>query len=268
MGHYETEYSETYGFEDRRELNDQKILELLLPCLTKEGCLVHPSNLDRAPLAMGGRVRRRWIDPVKAGGDPVRPPDIQPHNPDFNIRGAEGLKSVLVEVKDFAQMNNTLSTGFKFSHVRTYLAVQHHYEMPVVLLFRDNPVQERGKVPRLSPYVSAFKEGDEYFWYGNLLLDMELHEPSCFLRNARRGDDQIRWVAQRGRGYQDDGRPVMKPLHDILRLLRDGSVAKRRVDPNDLPLWRFIQAESAARGYPKMREPDGGLVYFTAKGEA
>jgi hypothetical protein len=267
-----TRYQGAIGFGEKLAKNEDEIKFSVIPDLVKEGCSVMLPSVDKFPFFPA--IHEEWPDTAYDASKGARPPDIEVLDPRFNFRfaGTDSMR-VFVEFKDFPQMSRYPATGFRIHCARTYIACQHYMRQPVVCLFRDDEPHERGNMdanPPMIPYQSAFKEGGKYLLYGDLLMDMKIHEESCFLRRIDRSkkDFQIRWWSQNRPGPGNigaDNAPIMKPWPEIAELLRSGKVRKKMGDPEGLPIWDFIQEHSEAAGFPKMRVPDGGLVWFTAE---
>lgn len=257
--HFETEYSDEHGFHAKLQKNTEIIKESVIPELKAQGFGFSARCIDDVAFELTEEQRIHWIDPLHPRNG-IRPPDLKSEGNKFiNIQGSDTL-SVLFEYKDYAQESNFQHTGIPYRNVRTYFAIQHLWENPVYCLFRDKPFQEEGAAG-LSAYVSAFKEGDRHVLYGDLLTDMYVVRSRSYLSEST-GKVQIRWKCQDGRDGTD---PFMKPISSITKMLRDGSIKKVKGDPNELPLWRLIQENSDRMGEPRLIEPPGGLVYFTAK---
>jgi len=246
--------SDRTGFRQKLGVNDGEIASALLPILASLGCYAE-AGLDKESCPRAQPLLDAWID--RDNLKDLRLADIL-----VKINNNEAF----IEFKDQPQMNQFLSTGCRIRLIRNYIAIQHHFELPLFMIFRDNEIQESGKssAGNLDPYVSAYKDENGFYPYGGLLFDLRVcYRSTCppFARNRTGRDDQLRWTCQDD--YQGK-EPLMKSLAQNINDLSAG-VRRMQGDPGDLSLWTAIQRWSKEFGLSPLTVPKDGLIWFTAK---
>ncbi len=257
MSHYETEYSGTNGFHEKREVNDERIRKAYIPYLLDAGFNVSPLSMDSVPMGLSATNSPHWIDPLSMNRG-IRPPDLKSEgNKFFNIRGTD-CRSMHFEIKDYPQENNRQLTGAQYLHLRVYVAAQHMSESPVGMIFMDNFRQEQG-TQSLSPYVSAFKnDNGEFVPYGGLLFDLKVDSNGSY-RPQDGNKPQVRWKTQ---SAAVNSFRIMKTLDTIADDLKSGRIEKVIGDPSELDLWIMLKTKADHLGHPPLQIPKGGLVYY------
>lgn len=267
--HYDTEYEDTSDFKETLAKNTKIIIERVIPELKTQGFNFSIERcIDEFAYKLTEEEKENWIDPLhfQIKRD-IRPPDLLSDGNSFIKIANESITSVLFEYKDQPQENEYLMQGIPYRNVRTYLAIQHLWQIPVIPIFRDTALQETGesKIRKLTAYISAFKDGGEFILYGDLIFDMRVSPRRSYDIGQSNGKLEIRWYAQRWVDGSESDSPMMKPISKITELLKSGKIRKV-IEPNPyekLPLWKLIQDQSDARNEPRLLVPEGGLVYFT-----
>jgi hypothetical protein len=243
------QYSDTDGFEQRNKVNQGVIREDLVPVLNSLGLSVMLPSADKHPVLVPEALADEWLD--FRGPNPFRPPDVLCFNP-------HGPCSMLyVEFKDFPMMQRFPCTGFHLKYLRTYLACQHHMEIPVLVLFRDS-VSRESDCKLGEGYKSAFIRGGKELFYGGFLADLDRpYRSKCLV-----DDSQVRWYSQES--LQDRGTPVMRTLDEIAGAIRAGGLKRKEIPPGELAYWDLAQGRCRPWGFVPMREPKK-LVVFSVK---
>lgn len=261
MSYYNTDYTETQGFEPKLKRNDQKIKDVYIPSMLAAGLNFSPHCIDNVPFELSEDNAGEWIDPLSRNArNGIRPSDLRSDgNKRFKIAGSDS-KSLLIEVKDYAQENYHLVQGIRYRNLRTYLALQHLWEVPLCVMFLDN-AQESGN-DALPAFNSAFKENGSWVPYGGLLLDLKVDPIHSFrpkdMENDKR-NGQVRFTAQEDRQGKF---PRMKTIQQITDDMKSGRVSRVQGDPRDLSLWIMLKTAADRFKDEPLIVPPGGLVYF------
>jgi hypothetical protein len=248
--HFVTTYSSSRTFEEKNEKNRAIMEAELVPALNALDLKVVLASADKEAVSVPAAIADEWLD--FRGPNPYRPPDLLCHNP-----WGTSCKYIWVEFKDFPMMQKYPCTGFQLKHLRTYLSVQHHFETPVLVLFRDSADREVDN--KLGEgYRSAFIRGGKEHFYGGLLADLK---PNFSI--SLTSDSQVRWYSQES--LQERDTPVMRTLEEIASDLRAGKVLRKEVPPEDLEYWGIMQHKCGQHGFSPMREPKKLVVFRTDK---
>jgi len=275
MQHFPTEYDNDSDFDARNKKNHELIRKYYVPDILASGMNVG-LKMDVDPIYLSDDAKGDYPNPndfsAYAG---LRSPDLMGNDPRMKIINSPGLAMAYLEVKDFPQLSKYNATGCEARLVMRYLSIQHLYQIPVVMLFRD---EDRPATDRLGELKSAFGKGP----YGGLIWDLMVHEASMsphvpHKRETPSGNKyypQVIWRAQN----PITNAPIMMPMREIADQLRSGEVSMRRVDPAKHQLWETLGSDrwkkewigkyderSWFNGRRKpMRVPKDGLAVFTA----
>lgn len=239
------------SWETDKDANDEALETIFAPQMRDAGFVVPGGLIDRSAYDLSKEPG--WITTLRP--ESIRLPDKL-----CLLPGWPG--SIFFEVKDFPQTNNFQSTGFKLRHAQIYLAAQHNFDIPLVMMFKDRFSHEKGG-GRAEPCESAYNDpatGMEQA-YGGLLAELIPCYGSSYKFDRDDWNKQIMFRAQEGdtRG----ARRLMKTLPEIADDFKQRRVRRLEIDPMEWDTFRSLQSAAARFGIPPMKVP-GKLVIYTS----
>jgi len=252
------------SFEETLEISDENTKNFYLPHIIKAGFSVNPKQ-DSWPLSLSKEEKENYINPNDNNAySGIRSPDLLA----FCGSMSASIPFVFFEIKDFARLGIWPLTGFPVRLDMRYIALQHMYKIPVIILFRDYPREASGNIPALTKSPYGFN-----IPYGGLLWDL----PICSVKswnidhiNHKNGKryPQILWKTE-----DDEGNPTMLTIYEIAETIKRGLIKMKTIDPLDPKLgelWRITnnkdRLESVKGTYKELKPmsvPEGGLNIFT-----
>jgi len=251
--YFKTEYSGCSSFDEFKRKSSARIEEYRLAFSRHNISLGYGCEMDSVPLDHSGDPR--WICPRHA--DRTRVADLFMLCPGMVVSGMPpGCHKTngMIEIKDFPRMSRYPATGFPLYEFQVYVAVQHYYDLPVAVFFKDDIERAQGTV-EMPPFSPCY--GKEP--YGGLLRDLKFHESSFMEERGKpRYKTQIRFRTQLGE------RPLMCTIPQFAAMLRNGSLRRTVLrDPYEWDSWTIAQNRAEEFGLTKMREPEGGLICYS-----
>lgn len=251
------------NFEQTLKVSDNNTNEFYTPKIVDAGFSVG-SKQDAERIQLSKVEQENYINPnddnAYAG---IRSPDLLALCPFSSL-----IRLVFFEIKDFPRLGIYAMTGFPIKLIMRYIALQHLYKIPIIILFRDFYRPPSGNIPGLlsSPYGFNIP-------YGGLLWDLPISTTKSWViahKPPRSGRQypQILWETE------DSKRNAkMLTIYEIAEKFKQGLVKMKTInplDPKEGELWRITnnktRIKSIKQDYAQvqpMTVPENGLNIFT-----